>query len=233
MERIIPTALAAGEVTGEETLRLHVERYQWAARRTGGGRVLDLACGVGYGAVMLAAGPGVREVVAVDSDADAIGFAVGHYRHPRVSHRQSDGLAFGEPGAFDAVVSLETIEHVNDPERFFAHLVELVRPGGMLIASVPVTPSVDANPHHRTDFSRRSLGALGRRHGLVERDRLDQRQPWSAVDVLLRRERRAADRRRGLLGWYARHPDALARRLVATLRWGFVNHYRTQAWRRP
>ncbi|HKJ24847.1 MAG TPA: hypothetical protein VKB65_08510, partial [Myxococcota bacterium] len=68
-------------------------------------------------------------------------------------------------------------------------------------------------------------------HGFVEAARLDQTQPVSPLSVLRRGEARMRDTRRNLLGWYARHPGALARRAGATLRHGFVNRYLTVAWR--
>jgi hypothetical protein len=129
-------------------------------------------------------------------------------------------------------VSLETLEHVSDPAVLFAGLVSALQPQGILVASVPVTPSVDANPHHVTDFTAAEFLALGRGHGLVALAQFEQRQTYSPVAVLARRERRTRDLRRGLLGYYLRHPAALRRRLFALARFGFANRYLTVAWRK-
>src|ERR1043166_2827028 len=45
LERIVPDELRAGEATGEETLRLHMERYQFAKQHLIRGSLLDIARG--------------------------------------------------------------------------------------------------------------------------------------------------------------------------------------------
>ena len=49
LERLVPDELRSGDVTGEEALRISLERYGFAAQHARPGRLLDLACGVGYG----------------------------------------------------------------------------------------------------------------------------------------------------------------------------------------
>ena len=52
LERLVPDHIEAGE--GEETLQLHLARYEFAAAHLRPGRVLDIACGVGYVTRLLA-----------------------------------------------------------------------------------------------------------------------------------------------------------------------------------
>ena len=137
------------------------------------------------------------------------------------------------PEGFDTVVSIETIEHLPDPAGFVERLVGLVRPGGVLVASVPITPSVDANPHHLHDFTDRSFRRLFSRHGLEEQEQLIQDQPFGLRAVLTRSEARLTGVRRNLPVWYLSHPGSLFRRLYSTLRHGFVNRYLTISWRKP
>lgn len=231
LERIVPEALEAGEATGADTLRLHLERYRFATEHIPAGTVLDLACGVGYGSALLSEGR--PHVIGADLSRAALQHARDHYGRPAIQWVRGDGASWLRTGSVDAVVSLETLEHVVDPEALFAAFVGVLRPGGVLVASVPVTPSVDGNPHHLTDFTTRSFLALGARHGLVPFAQLKQRQPYSAVAVLARSERRTQDRRRGLLGYYLGHPGAFARRVGAIIRFGFVNDYLSVAWRKP
>ena len=231
LERIVPDAMESGAATGDETLQLHLERYAFAKRMLPSGRVLDLACGVGYGTAMLAASAS-RQVIGGDISGTAIRHARQNYLRPGVSFVRGDGAAWIRPGTIDGIVSLETLEHVLHPDRLFENFVHLLRPGGMLIASVPVTPSVDANPHHLTDFTPASFRRLGERHGLRPIDSLDQVQTFSPVSILARREQRTRDLRVGLLRYYTIHPGALARRIVAVVRFGFTNRYLTVAWRK-
>ncbi len=234
LERLVPDALATGEVTGGEALRISLERYEFAARHLRPGRLLDLACGVGYGTRVLADRGGERvEAVGVDRSPEAIAYARSRYGACRLRFVASDAMEFTDPEGFDTIVSIETIEHLPDPTAFVDRLVRMLRPCGVLVASVPTTPSVDANPHHLHDFSERSFRRLFLAHGLVERGALVQDQPFAPVAVLARREPRLRQRRRGLPTWYARHPRSLLRRIAATLRHGFKNRYLTVAWQAP
>jgi hypothetical protein len=89
------------------------------------------------------------------------------------------------------------------------------------------------NPHHLHDFTERSFRAAVSARGLREIDCLRQVQRVPLGAVLRRTEARMSDVRPNLPAWYLRHPRALLRRLVATLRRGFANHYVTIAWRKP
>jgi SAM-dependent methyltransferase len=234
LERLVPDALEGGETTGDEALRIGVERYAFAARYAHAGRLLDLACGAGYGARILAdrADPDAT-ILGVDLSEAAIGYARQHYAGDRLDFETGDAMSFRDPEGFDGIVSIETIEHLPDPPGFVARLVALLRPGGVLVASVPVTPSVDANPFHLHDFTERSFRRLFRRHGLVEVGCLRQDQPFRPGAVLTRSELRMRQVRGNLPAYYLRHPDALARRIWSTLRHGFKNKYLTVAWRCP
>jgi SAM-dependent methyltransferase len=234
LERLVPEEIAEGESTGRETLELHLARYRFAAAQARPGRLLDMACGVGYGTALLAAeGKGIEEALGVDLSEEAVAFARRRYQGERVRFAQGDALTFRDPQGFQTVVSLETIEHVDDPRALIAQLVSLVRPGGVLVASVPVTPSVDVNWHHKHDFTARSFRALLAPHGLLERDAFEQVQPVNPVAVATRSEARMRDARPNLPGYYLRHPGALWKRLTATLRHGFCNKYLTLALEKP
>lgn len=232
LERIVPELLEAGEATGAETLELHLDRYRFADRLLPDGLILDLACGVGYGSALLVAKHGGRQVIGADLSGPALRYARANYRRPGIQFIRGDGAAWLRPRSVDGAVSLETLEHVPDPATLFAGMVSALRPHGVLVASVPVTPSVDANPHHLTDFTAANFLALGRRHGLIALEQFEQRQKYSPVAVLARRERRTRDLRRGLMGYYLRHPAAFCRRLLALSRFGFTNRYLTVAWRK-
>lgn len=230
IERLVPAELSATDDTGAETLRIHMERYRFAERFAKYGRVLDCACGVGYGSHHLATS-GEAEVVGVDIDQSAINYAQGHYSGERLSFICNDAAVLkGE--LFDTIVSLETIEHVPDPDKLIDNFVNLLKHGGTLVASVPVTPSTDVNPYHLHDFTERSFRKLFVDRGFRELDSLLQRQPYNPLRIATGNEERLSDMRPNLIGYYLRHPVAALMRLRTTVVNGFCNKYLTCAWTR-
>ncbi len=234
LERLVPDRLDPDDATGQQTAALHIARYEFAAAHIRPGRVLDIACGVGYGTrhladrcadVVLALGADVCE--------EAIDYARQRYGNDRVRFIAADARRFSDAHGFDTIVSLETIEHLPDATGFVSHLVTLLRPGGVIVGSVPTTPSVDANPHHVQDFTERSFRAMFRPHGLTEIACFRQVQPFKIAPLLRKREARSRDIRRNLPLYYVSHPTSLIRRMWCTARHGFVNRYITVAWKAP
>jgi 2-polyprenyl-3-methyl-5-hydroxy-6-metoxy-1,4-benzoquinol methylase/spore coat polysaccharide biosynthesis protein SpsF (cytidylyltransferase family) len=98
-------------------------------------KVLDLACGTGHGLRLVA--DAVREAHGGDADPAVIEQARAATAAPNVSFHVLDALATGFPDAsFDAVLSMETVEHV-DGERFLDELHRLMTPGALLVMSTP------------------------------------------------------------------------------------------------
>jgi len=233
LERIVPDTLPEGDAAARATLRLHLERYDFAARHARPGRLLDLACGVGYGTAHLAARrPDLEDLVGVDVSAAAVDHARRCYADGRVRFEVADAMVYADDRGFDTVVSLETIEHVPDPHGLLRRLRSLLRPEGVLVASVPATPSTDLNPHHLHDFTAEEFRRMGRETGLRPVDELLQTQQVTIADSLFGQRFRPDNLRPNLLAYYARHPRAFARRLLCTLRFGLSPRYLTVAWLR-
>ncbi|UJA19571.1 methyltransferase domain-containing protein [Thermoleophilia bacterium SCSIO 60948] len=121
VQRDQPPGVPPLELTGERTLpdvpeenywyRRHVAVYEWIADRVAGLRVADLACGEGYGSAILART--AASVVGVDANPEAHEHARLRYRAPNLEFRRALVEDFAEP--CDAIVFLQTIEHVADP----------------------------------------------------------------------------------------------------------------------
>jgi len=130
-------------LTGERTLpdvpaenywyRRHLAVYEWIAARCGGLEVVDLACGEGYGTAVLA-GRAAR-VTGVDANPEAHEHARLRYGRPGVGFVRELVESYAEP--CDAVVFLQTIEHVQNPEGLMRHIRSLLRPGGTAYVSTP------------------------------------------------------------------------------------------------
>jgi SAM-dependent methyltransferase len=140
-----PAGVPPLELTGERTLpdvpaenywfQRHLAVYQWIGERVSGLRVLDMACGEGYGSDLLAQTAG--SVVGVDANPEAHEHARLRYRRPNLSFERGMVENFGQPGEFEAVVFLQTIEHVQEPEAVLAHFKRLLAPGGVAYVSTP------------------------------------------------------------------------------------------------
>jgi 2-polyprenyl-3-methyl-5-hydroxy-6-metoxy-1,4-benzoquinol methylase len=232
LERIIPSQLLSGETTGLETLKLHLDRYEFAASHIrSASRILDLACGVGYGTRILKDKHPNAVVVGVDIDAEAISYARQHYALGEIAFSRHNAMEFtSEP--FDAVVSLETIEHLSNPGTFISRVAgDLLRPWGVFVGSVPITPSMDVNPYHLSDFSERSFRALLNENNLIAFAALRQNQPYNPVRIAMRTEKRLAALRKNLLIYYAVHPNKAVLRAWSLMVHGFNNKYLTLACR--
>ncbi|HUB75108.1 MAG TPA: methyltransferase domain-containing protein [Solirubrobacteraceae bacterium] len=143
-QRDQPPGVPPLELTGERTLpdvpaenywyRRHLAVYEWIARRTRGLRVLDMACGEGYGSAVLAAA-GAASVVGVDANPQAHEHARARYRAPNLSFARELVESFGAPA--DAVVFLQTIEHLQDAGAVLEHFRSLLDAGGTVYVSTP------------------------------------------------------------------------------------------------
>jgi 2-polyprenyl-3-methyl-5-hydroxy-6-metoxy-1,4-benzoquinol methylase len=140
--------------------RHHLGRYEWAARvlaERQPARVLDAACGAGYGAAILARV--ARGVDAVDNFEAAIRLARSRYSQPNLSWHLMDVEkledSFGA-GSFDAVVSFQTIECVENDQKFLDDIYAILKPGGALLIDTPIRKQRVEKPENR--FHRRYYG---------------------------------------------------------------------------
>ncbi len=123
--------------------------------------VLDVGCGDGLFFDALGAIDGVELVEGVEPAAPLVS--------PGGPHRAQIHIApFDarfEPGRrYSAVLMLDVLEHLAEPEATLRRAVALLEPGGVFLATVPAfmalwTRHDDLN-HHRTRYTKRSFGAL-------------------------------------------------------------------------
>ena len=130
----------------------HVERYRLAGDYIPeGSRVLDAACGSGYGSGFLTS----CDYVGLDLDVTSLEYAKRNY--PGSFHELPIQRA-AELGQFDAIISFETLEHLDKSEEGLSDLLEALKPGGLMVLSFPLNHPDTI--YHRTIFTPTSVDTL-------------------------------------------------------------------------
>ena len=203
-----PAGVPPLELTGERTLpdvpaenywfRRHLAVYEWIAERSAGLEMVDMACGEGYGTDVLARS--ARRVTGVDANPDAYEHARAKYTRPGVRFVRDLIETYVQP--CDAVVFLQTIEHVKQPEQVLSHFkamaptVYVSTPNVLTLA--PEGADKSDNPWHVREYRAREFRSLCERvfervelHGLFHARKLRMhelalRAGWDGVHSALR-----------------------------------------------
>lgn len=139
---------------------IHVSRYGIVRDICRDRRVLDFACGQGYGAAMMKRW-GAASVIAIDGSAEAIEAARTVFGDHGVEYLQANAESLDsvvKPGSIDLVVCIETIEHVPEPAGLLRAIRSVIAPEGVIVLTCPndhwYFPSEqEANPFHVRKFS--------------------------------------------------------------------------------
>jgi 2-polyprenyl-3-methyl-5-hydroxy-6-metoxy-1,4-benzoquinol methylase len=216
LQRDQPPGVPPLALDGERTLpdvpeenywfRRHVAVYDWVAPQVAGRRVIDMASGEGYGADLLAAH--AASVVGVEANTDAFEHARLRYVRPNLRFERGMVELFAEP--CDAIVFLQTIEHVQDPDAVLEHFASMLAPGGVVFVSTPNVLTLappgaqrSGNPWHVREYRPGEFRDLCAAHfGHVELHGLFHARKLAVHQVAIER-----------LGW-----DAIHRRLGVTKR---------------
>jgi 2-polyprenyl-3-methyl-5-hydroxy-6-metoxy-1,4-benzoquinol methylase len=151
--------------------REHLSRYNLASAHVQGKTVLDLASGSGYGSFLLATEGKASEVVACDLDQSAIRYGNARYSHPRVKRFVENAEEFQRPDYFDVVVSFETIEHLQNYQKFLQNVRTSLVNNGKLIISTPIVANTRTNcrnPYHKIEWSFQDFQMLIREFFVIE-----------------------------------------------------------------
>jgi 2-polyprenyl-3-methyl-5-hydroxy-6-metoxy-1,4-benzoquinol methylase len=115
--------------------RRHLAVYEWIGARVPGLRVIDMACGEGYGSEVLSRS--AASVVGVDANPEAYEHARRRYVRQHLRFDRNLVEAYGEESCCDAIVFLQTIEHLTDPKAVLEHFRAILAPGGVVYVTTP------------------------------------------------------------------------------------------------
>ena len=165
-----PDGVPPLSLTGERTLpdvpeenywfQRHLAVYRWIAERVAGLDVVDMACGEGYGTAELARR--AARVTGVDANPEAFEHARLKYTRAGVTFERD--LVQSWSGECDAVVFLQTIEHVEDPKAVLEHFRSIA---GVAYVSTPNVLTLapegaekSGNPWHVKEYRADEFRAL-------------------------------------------------------------------------
>jgi 2-polyprenyl-3-methyl-5-hydroxy-6-metoxy-1,4-benzoquinol methylase len=225
LQRNQPSGVPPLPLTGERTLpdvpeenywyRRHLVVYEWIAERVKGQRVVDMACGEGYGSEILARS--AAGVVGVDANPEAHEHARLRYRRPNLRFERDLVETFSEP--CDAVVFLQTIEHVQDPGAILEHFKSMLPGGGVAYVSTPnlltlAPPGAEKsdNPWHLKEYRAEEFRRLCEGHfEAVELLGLFHARKLRAHELAIKLGWDSVHKRLGLTGlFYDRFTPAIA-----------------------
>lgn len=134
----------------------HFHRYVLAGELVGGKRVLDAACGEGYGSAHLA--NTAITVIGIDLSAEAIAHASNRYRADNLEFQLGDvcNLPFDD-NEFDCIVSFETLEHLEDQSGLLKEFRRVLKPGGFALISSPDKAIYSDRLQYENEFHVREL----------------------------------------------------------------------------
>jgi lipopolysaccharide/colanic/teichoic acid biosynthesis glycosyltransferase/SAM-dependent methyltransferase len=109
-------------------------RFSLCAALAGGGDVLEVGCGTGFGLEAIA--PFASRCVGVEIDKKNVATAAARARHCLIVRGDAAQLPF-RAESFDCVVALEMLYYLTDQQQFLADVRRLVRQGGRVLVTLP------------------------------------------------------------------------------------------------
>ena len=130
----------------------HIHRYAYATQFVQNKRVLDLACGEGYGSYLLA--KTAQSVLGIDIDENSIKHARNKYIKQNLEFKVGSitEVPIGGESLFDVAVCFEALEHIEDHEKLLSEVKRLLTPDGVFIVSTPNKTVYTDEPQFNNPF---------------------------------------------------------------------------------
>lgn len=140
----------------DNTEKEHLDRYNFVKPIVEGKKVLDIACGCGYGSYLIATEGKAKEVLGLDLNEDSIRYGNHRFSFPTINRIAGDAQEFLEENAYDVIVSFETVEHLPKFEQFLENMGKTLAKDGKFFISTPLTKETttnNINPYHVIEWS--------------------------------------------------------------------------------
>lgn len=137
----------------------HLVRYISLASLVKNKKILDIACGSGYGSDLLSSS-GAKRVYGVDVSKEAIEYCRNEYKRSNLFFLEGDAskIPLGDDSV-DVVISFETIEHISHEKQleFLSEIKRVLRKNGILVISTP-------NPRYSNKDNHFHIGELSKKN---------------------------------------------------------------------
>jgi len=150
-ERYVPW-VEVGEIHYE-----HLHRYRFAKEFVKGKKVLDLACGEGYGSLMLS--EEADEVTGIDIDQTTISHASSKYLRENLKFLKGSitDIPIKDEKIFDVIVCFEALEHIEEHDKLLREVKRLLKSDGIFIVSTPNKRIYADQPNYQNPFHLKEL----------------------------------------------------------------------------
>lgn len=155
----------------ESNEKEHLDRYTFVKDFTNDKKVLDIACGCGYGSYLIATEGKAKEVIALDLNSDSIRYGNHRFGSPAIKRSVADAQEYVKESEFDVIVSFETIEHLPKYDQFLKNMSKSLKDDGVFYVSTPIvkkTRTNCVNPFHVIEWSFEDFHSVVKEHFNIE-----------------------------------------------------------------
>lgn len=157
---------------------LDQERYMYVLGDAIESKVLDCACGIGWGSYLIACA-GAKKVISIDLSNSAIKSAKKYYDHENIQYVKGDIFKLKFKNKFDLITSFETIEHLENPQKFLTILKGYSNKNTILYLSTPngkvfKSKEKPENPYHVNEYTKDELIEIITNAGWIIKEYLGQ-----------------------------------------------------------
>ncbi len=158
MSKIYTTEIASDQIASDNPLHQRLLKPYVVAHQWTKGDLLEVGCGEGRGIECLL--PAVSTYSAIDKIESAVGRLRERYPQGKFVSGHLPPLPYPD-ASFDAVVSFQVIEHIENDILFLKEIFRILRPGGVVLITTPNRPmSLSRNPWHVREYTAGELTAL-------------------------------------------------------------------------